>query len=140
MHIYIYIECSISNIFSIYTNLNLIDLGNPSCLMPSPPTKKLGYLIPRPVTTVAMLRLAELCDQQGPTEVLRSKGVALVPQAFEARSERDCHRWPWVPSILYRGSPYINGNSRILKWVGTLVFVCFVYGFLDDFSVFNGCL
>lgn len=33
----------------------------------------------------SIAQLAELCDQQGPTEVLRSKGVALVPQAFEVK-------------------------------------------------------
>lgn len=33
----------------------------------------------------SIAQLAELCDRQGPTEVLRSKGVALMPRAFEAK-------------------------------------------------------
>lgn len=48
------------------------------------PRLKVAPMAPaKPSWSIA--QLAELCDQQGPTEVLRSKGVALVPRAFEAK-------------------------------------------------------
>ena len=44
------------------------------------------------------IRLAELCDQQGPTEVLRSKGVALMSRAFEAqkKTEGQRNKYMWL--------------------------------------------
>ena len=62
---------------------------------------------PNPHHPQKVLRLAELCDQQGPTEVLRSKGVALVPRAFEARAGK-------VKAVDMDVS--INGGTPIAGW------------------------
>ena len=70
-----------------------LSLGKPCWLMTCHP-------LPGGITilTRKVLRLAELCDQQGPTEVLRSKGVALMPRAFEAqkKTEGQMNKYIWL--------------------------------------------